>query len=199
MSHAGSSGRSRPVPGWPVLLALCLGIGVLAAGVVWTANTLLRGAETTVQEPSRQVTDVRSDAHSPAYYGLPVYPGSFGFISQEQDLDGVRAGSGSVSFRSKKDDIDDMLRFYERKLAETKWALEWKSDTPQKKTDDPHVKPIPAWRARWSHPTRKRQLTLLAVEDPQPAWKMQGVLSWVVEGQDAPAPTSGKVPSSGGK
>lgn len=112
---------------------------------------------------------------TPRDYALPVFPSAFDFHSMEMGEQG-----GSAAFAVKQGTAAEISRYYIQQLGATGWEYRWKRDTSASPGDAAHPITLKGTRVRWLDRKKRKQLTLLALDDPQKGRSAQAVLSWAV-------------------
>jgi hypothetical protein len=112
---------------------------------------------------------------TPRDYALPVFPSAFDFHSMETGKLG-----GSAAFSVKQGSAAEISRYYIQQLGTAGWEYRWKRDANASPGDAAHLITLKGTRVRWLDRKKRKQLTLLALDDPQPGQSAQAVLSWAV-------------------
>lgn len=112
---------------------------------------------------------------SPKEYALPVFPTAFDFHSMEMGPQG-----GSAAFAVKQGSAAEISRYYIQQLGARGWEYRWKRNTSASPGDSAHPITLKGTRVRWLDRKKRKQLTLLALDDPQKGRSAQAVLSWTV-------------------
>jgi len=124
---------------------------------------------------------------SPRDYALPVFPTAFDFHSMEMGEQG-----GSAAFSVKQGSAAEICRYYIQQLGAGGWEYRWKSETSASPGDSAHPITLKGNRVRWIDWKKRKQLTLLALNDTQKGRSAQAVLSWAtVPGFGKPATGTG--------
>lgn len=110
---------------------------------------------------------------SPRDYALPVFPTAFDFHSMDMKEQG-----GSAAFAVKQGTAAEISRYYIQQLGATGWEYRWKRETSASPGDSAHPITLKGTRVRWLDRKKGKQLTLLALDDPQKGRSAQAVLSW---------------------
>jgi hypothetical protein len=156
--------------GWLSLRAL----GPLAHPVP-AANTEATPPAGTDSLPAKDPPAAVHGRKSPKEYALPVFPTSFDFQSMEMGPQG-----GSAAFAVKQGSAAEICRYYIQQLGARGWEYRWKRNTSASPGDSAHPITLKGTRVRWLDHKNRKQLTLLALDDPQKGRSAQAVLSWAV-------------------
>lgn len=156
--------------GWLSVRAL----GPLGAPVA-SANASDSPAENSDSLPLKDAPAAIHGRKTPKDYSLPVYPTSFDFHSMETEAQG-----GSAAFAVKQGSAAEISRYYIQQLGASGWEYRWKRDTSASPGDSAHPITLKGTRVRWLDRKKRKQLTLLALDDPQKGRSAQAVLSWAV-------------------
>jgi len=154
-------------------------------------------------QPEQPVGDTIPVADSPAAvhgrktpkdYALPVYPSAFDFHSMEMGRE-----AGSAAFSVKQGTAAEICRYYIQQLGAGGWEYRWKSDTSASPGDSAHPITLKGTRVRWIDWKKRKQLTLLALNDTQKGRSAQAVLSWATVPGLGKLGTGGQGSGGGGK
>ena len=195
------SERKSGAPSWilpaAILAALAaMGLGgwlsLRALGPVSTPTPPASGTNPEqANSDSISVPDSPAAVHghkSPRDYALPVFPTAFDFHSMD-----IGEQGGSAAFAVKQGTAAEISRYYIQQLGATGWEYRWKRDTSASPGEAAHPITLKGTRVRWLDRKKRKQLTLLALDDPQKGRSAQAVLSWaVVPGTAGPKPGAGK-------
>jgi hypothetical protein len=169
------------IPAAALVAVTTMGIGgwlsLRRLGPTITAANMASGNQPE-QDPgdSIPVQDSPAAVHgrkSPRDYALPVFPSAFDFHSMEMGSQG-----GSAAFAVKQGTAAEICRYYIQQLGAGGWEYRWKSDTSASPGDSAHPISLKGTRVRWIDWKKRKQLTLLALNDPQKGRSAQAVLSW---------------------
>lgn len=153
--------------GWLVLRDL--GAGASASGPQATP-----GADSpTDTEAVEELPAAVKGRKRPEDYGFPSYPTAMQFHSMEM---GKEAGSAAYSVT--KGTSAEIVRFYVEKLGAEGWQYQWKRPATVRPGAKGKELELKGSRVRWIHRRRRRQLTLLTLDDTQKGRTAQAVLSW---------------------
>ena len=197
MSHA-----AAPKKWVPALLAL-VAAGLLIGGVASTWGTLSGGgtragegktapapevrisadpSEPPAPNPAKTATSnapsMEHAAKPPSTFGLPQFPDTFDFHSMEAKTKSGKTPIGSSAFLIRKAKAAEVAQFYLLELGKEGWELLWQREARIHPNNDKHRAPLTGTRLRWLDRTHRKQLTLLALDDPQPKHSAQAVVSW---------------------
>jgi hypothetical protein len=167
-------GRRRLLPFLAPALLL-LAAGSITVGVVLLSRE--GSEEDSGPEPPRPPARGRL---TPADVGLPAPEGAYAFESIAQEKAEAKFWPGSVAFRLKEGDSSSVQAFYYARLAEAGWRLSSRSRV----TQDVDVAPaapkvtVRGTRCLWTHPLDGRRLSVLALDYPQKAGRVQVMLNW---------------------
>lgn len=131
---------------------------------------------------------------TPKDYSLPVYPSAFDFHSMEMGSQG-----GSAAFSVKQGTAAEICRYYIQQLGAGGWEYRWKSDTSASPGDSAHPITLKGTRVRWIDWKKRKQLTLLALNDTQKGRSAQAVLSWATVPGLGKLGTGGQKPGAGAR
>lgn len=195
--------RAAPIKKWGPGLVAAVAVALLALGVSLTWKTLAGSAPgPSAESPapdggvristdpaaaerrpaanaaSAQLPSMQQGAKPPSAFGLPQFADAFDFHSMEAKAASGRSPIGSSAFLSRKARAADIAQFYLLELGKDGWELVWQRDAKIHPNNDKTRAPITGTRLRWLHTTRRQQLTLLALDDPQKQHTAQAVVSW---------------------
>lgn len=179
---------------WTLAVVLLVAIGAIGVGVAQGWQALLRepatpmpGPELPGENASQQAAapppTAKAGRFGPGRFGLPELPGAFRFTSRD-----FGGGTGSSAFRVKTGTAEDAVRYYITRFGELGYELLWQRSTSTQPGGAPAAAALRGKRVRWVSPDRARQVTLLALDDPQPTHRVQAVLSWSPVQQGEPKP-----------
>lgn len=128
-------------------------------------------------------------AKPPSAFGLPQFSDTFDFHSMEAKSKSGKAPIGSSAFLVRKAKAAEVAQFYLLELGKEGWELVWQREAKVHPNNDKTRTPMTGTRLRWLDRTRRKQLTLLALDDPQPKHSAQAVVSWAtLPGGNAASP-----------
>lgn len=173
------------------LLGSALALALIGAGTALTWRTLNADPGTAIRIASDPEGSVASAADQgtapiegfrqgkkpPSAFDLPVYAHGFDYHSLEAGEGGKAAGSSA--FLVKQSRAAEVADFYLLEFGRKGWEMVWQKDASAHPGNDSARKPLTGTRVRWIDAGSKRQVTLLALDDPTGKYTAQAVLSWV--------------------
>ena len=133
----------------------------------------MRESEAALPRASRK--NAIHDVKTAEQMGYPALPGAYGYHSME-----APNGNGSVAYMVRKTTAEDVVQFYRKKLDAAGWKLKAQQKTSMHPAGNGQGPLFTGYITRWNAKDRSKELTLIALDDPQRKGNAQAVLSWDV-------------------